>query len=308
MRQDIEAKIENILAYLECHGEIDTIHKSKTDIVPISHFNAAEPFLEEFIDDKYFTSQNDRGYFPDVQVSDLDVPMDVCIIRTAMEDISDGNDKGVYQVSRLRYIHPKEIRGKVKMYHPLAHEITYGFFHMSGKVVTAKDYIAPIGKTWKRLAPTWDAGRELMKSDPQIHSFATMACGIEFTNRYQWFLEIGYKNTKSIKVPCSVDALQEIFRLRDIVDGKNRRDALRNWVCEHMRRTETKETKVRAHLRGSMEFTAGEWSFKIIPSRYDRQLNKEPLPYAGAYRNIKTNVLDVDGKVSVYKSGEQTNA
>lgn len=299
MRKDIEAKIENLLAYLECHGKIETIHKSKTDIVPISHFNAAELFLEEFIDNKYFTTEEDRGYFPDVQVSDLDVPMDVCFIRTAMDDVADGNDKGVYQVTRLRYIHPREIRGKVKIYHPLAHEITYGFFYMSGKVITAKDYIAPIGKTWKRLTPTWAEGNGT-KTDPQIHRVATMCCGIEFTNRYQWFLEIGYKDTKSIKVPCSIDALQEIFKLRDIADGKKRRDALRNWVCEHIRRTETRETKVRAHLRGSMNFTAGEWSFKIHPSRYDKQLNKEPLPWAGAYKEIKTQTLDIDGVESAY--------
>jgi hypothetical protein len=75
---------------------------------------------------------------------------------------------------------------------------------------------------------------------------------------YLWHISVGYAGrTASLLLPCDAASALELFKFRDLPEGKKRRDALLHWVSEHWRRKPTDYTeavKVHEHLRGQTEF------------------------------------------------------
>ena len=295
----IEASAETVIAYTEFSDKkVKPLGGNKSNKISKLYFDGAEPWIDGATESLL---KSERLFFADANIQDLSSSLDVTAFMPMKQDKQSEkeNDQTLYHTIRARYASPSEYRGKLKYSHPLTHEISAMFFSMSGKVETIRDYYAPINGKWMCIAPSWTDDPKRLKYNAEAHNTLCMATAVHFTNRYQWFLYIKNRETQtSVKVPCSIESLQECYRLRDIVDGKKRRDALRNWVREHWRKTETKETKVRAHLRGAMKFSMGDWDLCILPSEYDRLINREPVKNAGIYKNFKLNMQVDDGLIA----------
>jgi hypothetical protein len=101
--------------------------------------------------------------------------------------------------------------------------------------------------------------------------------GATFEQHYYWYVDICYKDNIELSFVTSPGGAKEIFRLRDIPNGKERRVALRNWVAEHFRKSKIdpeESIKVRQHLRGGVEFDWNGLHIRIRPSEEDIILNE----------------------------------
>lgn len=111
---------------------------------------------------------------------------------------------------------------------------------------------------------------------------------IKLSAYYEWFVYIR-ENDDSIgfKVPINPSSSKEIFQLREIPDGKQRKSAICNFVREHMRTLRTNEmtneeiqTTVKRHLRGETKFNWRGLQVNVIPSEYDiNRVNSKTKKY-----------------------------
>jgi hypothetical protein len=100
---------------------------------------------------------------------------------------------------------------------------------------------------------------------------------LALTQRYTWQCALGRDGKQSVAFPVERDALPEIFRMRDIPEGKARRAALRHFVTAHFRRKpgeasyEDPTIFVKKHLRGQTEFTWNGLRCEVIPPAYETE-------------------------------------
>jgi hypothetical protein len=113
----------------------------------------------------------------------------------------------------------------------------------------------------------------------RIRDHAGLGLGISATRVGYWHVVLGYDNLPSISFLTDPEGARSVFRLRDLPEGRQRRAALRHWVTEHWRRTSRTEdeTKVRAYLRGALEFHWNGLHGRIVLSELDRAKNLEQI-------------------------------
>lgn len=110
------------------------------------------------------------------------------------------------------------------------------------------------------------------RHDPLTQRCAQCLVGQDFVMPSLWFCRVKMESTPTLRIPTTAIGAREIWRLRDIPQGKKKRDALLHWVAEHWRTTPSNcddEAKVRAHLRGQRQFQHGGLSVEVIESRED---------------------------------------
>lgn len=103
-----------------------------------------------------------------------------------------------------------------------------------------------------------------------------MLISMRMTMYYEWFVYIR-ETPKSVgfKVPIVPESSKEVFSMRDIPEGKERRAAICNFVRQHYRTIKTeydpgqREVIVKKHLRGETKFNWRGLDVNIIPSEYD---------------------------------------
>jgi hypothetical protein len=86
--------------------------------------------------------------------------------------------------------------------------------------------------------------------------------------RYEWSVAMRVDGSPALRFACSPGSARNAFRLRDLPPGKNRRDALIHWVCEHYRNP---DIHVSEHLRGKHVFSWRGIECEIVPSAFDRE-------------------------------------
>lgn len=94
-------------------------------------------------------------------------------------------------------------------------------------------------------------------------------------NYYTW--KVYLKNESDIigiTVPVNASSIKELFKFREIPQGKERRTALFHWVSKHYRRKSGNATydelvEIHKYLRGQTEFDWNGLTCKIIPSADD---------------------------------------
>lgn len=127
--------------------------------------------------------------------------------------------------------------------------------------------------TFRRKKPQ-AYGLGLPSTDAAGNLFLT-ACSVAFSLRYEWLVVIGAEDNASILVPVERMACKELFRLRDIPEGKARRAALLHFVTQHWKRSRSQAPAedpavfVREHLRGQTKFTWNGLTCEVIPPKYD---------------------------------------
>jgi hypothetical protein len=113
-----------------------------------------------------------------------------------------------------------------------------------------------------------------------VHLLPVVA-GFSLRRRYLWSVLIGEAEdeprARFVTDPLGV---REVFRLRDVPPGKQRRAALLHWVRAHWRRrrqvTEADKLWIRAHLRGAWSYTWNGLRCEIEPSELDVEEAQTP--------------------------------
>jgi hypothetical protein len=217
---------------------------------PITTFKGIDPtFLYDY--DGWFFKLKD--YTPDIVW-----PVDVCIISP--KAVSGG-----LQVMRFRTIAPKEVRGIVHRISPFMLRVDVGA-ELDSEIITAAVIMSYLGGKWSR------AEKVRGEDPPDFIDQGNIAIGIALRQRYEWAVNIGFENTPSARIVTDPTGMKELFRLRDVAPGRDRRDMLMNWVSDHWRqdrRDDDVETYVRKHLRGGTKFDWRGMECEIIPARFD---------------------------------------
>lgn len=106
------------------------------------------------------------------------------------------------------------------------------------------------------LLPKEFKGNE--KIERKLKTIFTYALALQFSLENSFCAYIKpQKNGIGFRIPITdLSACKELFKLRDVPPGEERRKALINFVCEHLRRRpySDEETLVRKHLRGAERF------------------------------------------------------
>lgn len=100
------------------------------------------------------------------------------------------------------------------------------------------------------------------------------ACGLKVGLPTWWKIAMRVANGPRMVVLTDPVYCRRLLALRDIPDGKKRRDALLHWVCEHTRQGRNASASdckaaaidVRRHLRGQRAAACGEFQFEITES------------------------------------------
>lgn len=110
---------------------------------------------------------------------------------------------------------------------------------------------------------------------------AQMALGMQFTRYYQWMVGCRHGDRPSILIPTDPTGIRDLFRLREVPEGRQRRAALKHWVSAHWRKKrDDEEAKifVRQHLRGAETFDwLGLQVYDLSIPRRIRPFRKSPL-------------------------------
>lgn len=184
----------------------------------------------------------------------------------------------MYSMYKVRAVPLKEIRG---LFRPLSGNIierTTADIFSDGKYRTERAYCELRGDRWYEVgAPI--AIEPVAFTDEECVG-VWMHKSLALTTEYDWQIEIAYNYADLPSISLVTDPIgsRGIFKLRDVPEGKSRREALRNWVSGHWRRGVTQdkpEIHIWPFLRGAEEFTWNGLYCKIQPSAYDLRKAKE---------------------------------
>lgn len=247
-----------------------------THKLPPAFFKKMEPVGVSEI----FDRDEDWFIFGDVAPADVDFSFDISCLSKGKED-------GVlYCITRGRSVTPAEVRGRVDRVFPVMAETAVCLVFDSGKYASARGYLAFVngrwveadtGKSWSNNNSEtghwqWSGPAKKIDGETELQGAVRACLGLQFSRRYEWVVELEGLSGTSIGFATDPIGAKEIFRLRGIPTGKDRRSALRNWVREHYRKRRNapgEKSKVRAHLRGATEFVWGDLKCTIHPAQYD---------------------------------------
>ena len=218
--------------------------------------------------------QDDWWVFrPEDCTPDLVWPLDVGSV------CEDGGEMGGLSMQRSYTVTPKQARGYAHRFGPFMLRMDHAQMDV-GQLMTASSLWVWLGGQWtdasKRVM--WE-GRsaesaiptrsEVTARDRMVPSLAT---AIALKQRYQWAVSLGLENSPSIRFATDPTGIKDVFRIRDMPDGKDRREALLTWVTDHWRQDRydpEMETYVRRHLRGATQFSWRGMDCELLPSQFD---------------------------------------
>lgn len=199
-----------------------------------------------------------------------------------------GRGKDGWYFKSVRTLHPRNWRGRLRRVLPRMVEVGEAFIDDSAKMVGS---VAPIGLTGTGivdlLAHNHPAGARrvaiphiygaVSKNDERYNAQTAldidMAQGISLRREYLWSVLLGEPGIPRARFSTDPTGVRQVFKLRDIPPGKERRTALRHWVSEHWRKRRPPSADdwifVKAHLRGAHTFVWQNLHCTIEPSRRD---------------------------------------
>lgn len=230
-------------------------------------FDGAEPWLEPEKMEELIGSHVPEDVDPP-QVW----PFDVRTLVKSWENEEDARSgrKADFVLSRFRSMHPRELRGRVR---PLPFPIEILSANPRTAVVR-RTLVGRVGRgVWVPMSFDTPTKTDLEYFGPRTQTML----GLASLRHAQWRVYLGLDDRPGIELPTTPQGAAEVFRLRDIPEGKQRRAALRHWVNEFWRPlpgTE-EETKVREHMRGVQSFAWSGLRVRITPSRDDLQRDEQ---------------------------------
>jgi hypothetical protein len=217
---------------------------------PMKEFQGIDPVL-------LYKDQRQWFFHPRECTPKILWPVDVCVIQP-----SGGDDIGLL-VQRWRSIQPREVRGYAKLVSPYMMRRDVGA-ESAGQFVTVSSLHSYIGGRW----PFADA----QPTSDNLLDAGGLAIAVALRQRYEWAVNIGFEDLPSVRIATDPTGMKELFRLRDVADGRDRRDALMTWVSDHWRKDRVDpdvERYVRKHMRGAAKFDWRGMVCEIKPSQFD---------------------------------------
>lgn len=234
-------------------------------------FSGAEPLLGT--EQTHAAAGDDYQIFTDAMPDDLDGRVNVAMISGRKRD--GGWEEGVFNLTRLRGLSHADVRGRInrgyKHYVEVSRVWVDGERQAKG---TRYLFGANSPNAWRLTQHDY---RMDLAQDRHWSNEIQCLLGLQFAHRYFWSVELGYVGLPRIFLPTDPIGAREVFRLRDIPEGANRRAALRHWVTEHwrQRREGGEPILIRDYLRGQTEFTWNGLHCSLRPGRFDLERAEE---------------------------------
>ena len=179
----------------------------------------------------------------------------------------------------------KSLRGRIRLTGRKNIAWSHGRLGPDNRFLSARMYAAWTGSRWKtcplirfdkafmRAVP--DAGmapleRHLDKGEDNIGEMAALGQSVALTFRYEWGAQFQLGKSPRVIVPTTPRGILELFNDRDKPETQDRRKALKHWVREHVRKSQSGDFhSVMAHLRGELKFRWRGFDVQIRPSAFD---------------------------------------
>ena len=246
-------------------------------------FHMAEPAV--LYDDLSVFSNPDRLIpIGGNNLHDLERPLRTTFIGDLSEDVDDPSTtydkREKVAFSRVRLLTPKDARGLVRFTMPYMVEHLVGFVDVVKEGVqtlrflygssTGFDWI-PIGVSQNRT----ESEDHLIDTKKRIDA----AIGFQQSQEQHWIVQLQHEGAPAVVFTTDPAGAKEVFRLRDVPDGRKRRSSLINWVDSHYRQRHDDPdalTYVRRHVRGATRFTWNGLICYIKPARRDADFSQRP--------------------------------
>lgn len=219
-------------------------------------FDGAMPMLPEAVE---LADGGEGWIFRDWHPSEVGLRKTRLLVR-------DTDNEGEVAAVNIRLLRPAEAHGRIRPALPYP-TLVSSWWPKDGKVdVTAVGLAGP-GR-WVNIDAR-RAGSSRLDDYWSAQIQVALGCGMFLRSRWTVYLADG---GLGVTFPTDEVGAQEVFRLRDIPEGKARRAALRAWVTEHWRvnpQRPDEEVLVREHLRGAQAFDWSGLHCRITPSDDD---------------------------------------
>jgi len=258
MGVNTEEKVDRIM---EVFDLIKSTSKGWANI--FTRFNGAV-----YIDTDFHNEEDGQnGYFTDVDpVKDLDFQLNVKCLTWSQE-------YNTLSMLSLKSTNAKQSRGRYKICDPRMVAYDMAVLPMTNRPPIAMSQII----SWRgnTFVPNSTAYPRISHFTLEEQDRIRILLGIQFTNRYDWVVQLGYPDRMKINFITNPSSIRDLFKLRDVPEGKKRRESLRNWVSEHKRKRSTIEEDtiyVKKHLRGATSFSWDGLEGVIYPAQFDQEL------------------------------------
>lgn len=261
---DVEGAAERLLAFMHLCEDEDKGHRL---YVPLSAMDGAVPMA---------LCNARSSASPELMVPINDGrpalwPIDVRMVQDANMNMGPPTERwpeGTLQFSRVRSIQTKDARKfGASIFSPLMIMDEMSFAKPDGTAMSACGPMAMVNGKWVNAAP------KSIEGGPRGHAIP-VALGAALAFRYEWSVWIGHNSGPRIRFLTDPLGAREVFRLRDLPPGRDRRSALRHWVSAHARRRNSDMdseslTWIRRHMRGTTDFTWNGLRCRIQPDEYE---------------------------------------
>jgi hypothetical protein len=220
-----------------------------------------------------------RAFIPsNSTIQDVDGSFDSCTLVTNQESILTSKEDAI-QLIRSKTIKAPAVRGRIFGFRRHLVEVTIGEISPStGLFVNGVNILgSQDGEEWTVIGPTSRySGPE--KAEAELADAIRLGIGLSIVRPEEWSVKLQFSGYPGVRFFTDPVGVREVFRLRDIPEGKSRREALRNWVTNHWRKKHDDPSalvEVRKHLRGATKFTWGGLRCEVEVARLDRIENRE---------------------------------
>lgn len=260
----LDALIDEVTLFLEC----STVRRGgQLNSVPLTYFDGVEPMFGEMERLEALRDADEpRIFAPPQEINPpewAELPVD---LRT-MLDINHNlgwDERYRFQVSRVRRVTARDVRGRVRLLMPLMYNIAVAFIRVDGVAhsVTTNWGYTPHG--WVNLS-TLEREAFGEENDQQIR----MAISMAITGDYEWRLTLRYPRGIGVSFATDQYGAAAAFRDREAPISGTRRAPLHHWVREHWRRRRQGAITIPAHLRGVTTFRWHDYECTLRPSPAD---------------------------------------
>lgn len=183
-------------------------------------------------------------------------------------------DGGAYELWRVRGVSPRAVRQHLTRRPRAAVEISCMTIEADGIASRPGTFFLGFDdRGW--TDPHCDRLAENAEFIDVLREKLRLSYSLAAHSLLNWNVRIGYEGHPSVSFTTDHIGAREVFRLRDIPEGKSRRAALRHWVKSHWRSgSRDGSSEVRRHLRGAERFVWNGLRCVITPSIEDMEENE----------------------------------